>query len=82
LLPHVTDAVWIGKPNFLLRRLCTNSESSQEILKRAHELDRIYSDSEIRRLFENFRGHPQIKWKDSIKKVLGLRMPVQSGLDV
>ncbi|MCE5271555.1 radical SAM protein [bacterium] len=82
LLPYVTDAVWIGKPNFLLRRLCTNAEDSQEVLNRAKEFDSWYSDSEIHRLFMEFKDHPQIKWKDSIKKVLGLSMPHRSGLDI
>jgi hypothetical protein len=30
------------------------------------------SDDMIKSLYEHFKTHPKVKWKDSIKKVVGL----------
>lgn len=82
LIPLVTDAVWIGKPNFLIRRLGTNEETSPEVIERARQLDNWYSDSEIHRIYETFADNPKVKWKESIKKVVGLDLPTRKGMDI
>ena len=82
LIPSVTDAVWIGKPNFLIRRLETNKETDREVYERAHQLESWYTDSEIFRLYRTFEDNPKVKWKESIKKVIGIKVPTQKGLDI
>lgn len=81
LLPFVTDSVWIGKPNFLARRLKTNGETQKKVFDRAAELDKWCSDSEILRLYNNLKKVKKVKWKESIKKVVGLQVAQEAGLD-
>ena len=33
-------------------------------------------------IYNQFKDNPKIKWKDSIKKVVGLEMPAEPGMDV
>lgn len=81
LLPFVTDSVWIGKPNFLARRLKTNGETQKEVFDWAAELDKWFSDSEILRLYDKLKNVKKVKWKESIKKVVGLQVALKAGLD-
>jgi DNA repair photolyase len=81
LLPYVTDSIWLGKPNFLLRRLKMNGETSEEVIKHARKLEKMYTNDEINRLYMEFKSNDKIKWKESIKKVLGLKIAQQAGLD-
>lgn len=81
IIPFITDAVWIGKPNFLLRRLKMNGIADIETYKKAQELTELQSDKWIVDLFRKFRGNPQIKWKESIKKIVNIEIPTIKGLD-
>jgi hypothetical protein len=54
----------------------------REVLAAAEILLRDQRDDKIRELFRRWRGHPSIRWKDSIKKVLGLERPMEKGLDL
>ena len=80
--PYVTDAIWIGKANQLRQRLRINGAADQETMRRAEALIASQSDELILELFERLRGNKLVKWKDSIKKVVGLDMPAQPGLDI
>ena len=81
VLPFVTDAVWIGKANQLRARLKING-ASPEIMIRGEELIAWQNDDSIRDLYLRLKDNPKIKWKESIKKVVGLEVPQQAGLDV
>ena len=81
VLPFVTDAVWIGKANRLRARLSVNG-AGPDILSRGEELVKSQNDTRIRSLFMKYGDHPKIKWKESIKRVVGLDIPIQAGLDV
>ena len=81
VLPFVTDAVWIGKVNQLRARLKING-ADPETLCRGAELIRSQGDDRIRDLYLRFKDNPMIKWKESIKKVVGLEVPQQAGLDI
>ena len=80
-MPFVTDAIWLGKGNFWEDRLRTNG-NSEDVIKRGRELDESFSDEYIMELYEKYRTWPKIKWKESIKKIVGLEIPTESGLDV
>ena len=80
--PWVTDAIWLGKPNQLRQRLKLNTGGDPEAMSRADELIASQSDAWVRDLYREFRHNPQIKWKDSIKKVVGLELPAEAGLDI
>jgi len=80
--PYVTDSIWIGKMNFLLRRLKMNGYDDNETLKKANELLNWQRDSEIIRLYTEYKNHPKVKWKESIKKVVDIEVSQQKGLDI
>ena len=77
----VTDFIWIGKANFLLRRLNMNGISDGETINKANELIQLQSDANIKILYRKLKNNPKIKWKESIKKVLNLEVSTVKGLD-
>lgn len=79
--PFVTDSIWIGKMNFLLRRLKMNGCDDPLTIKKANELLEWQMDNNIIELFEKYKNHPKIKWKESIKKIVDIEISEQKGLD-
>jgi len=82
VLPFTTDAIWLGKANFLLRRLKMNGYHDNETINRANELIKWQSDKNMIELFNRYKGNSQIKWKESIKKIVGLDLATKRGLDI
>ncbi len=82
VLPYVTDCIWIGKANFLLRRLKMNGENDEITLKKAHELLSLQSDEKIYEIYNKLKRVKKIKWKESIKSVVGINIPSEIGMDV
>lgn len=80
--PYVTDSIWLGKANRLRQIIPLNCPGDGTALRRAEELIAIQSDTNIRALYGRYRKDPLIKWKDSIKQVIGLERPSQAGLDL
>jgi DNA repair photolyase len=74
--PHVTDTIWLGKMN--------------HVRKRAHNVDQQHlkqiedgqTDTQIRRIYDEWGNHPRIRWKESIKEIVGLEKATAPGLDV
>lgn len=79
--PYVTDSIWLGKINRLRNILPFNCPHDPEAVRRGETLVALQSDRAIHSLYSRNRNDPLIKWKDSIKKVVGLRRPTVSGLD-
>lgn len=82
IYPFVTDSIWLGKANSLEARLKRNGETDAETSARAEELSDMQSDENIRRLYVRYRNNALIKWKESIKKVVGIKIPTEPGLDI
>jgi DNA repair photolyase len=80
--PYVTDSIWIGKANRLRQIVSLNCPDDKEALKRATALIDAQSDDAIIRIYGQYKDNPVIKWKDSIKKVVGLERPTAKGLDI
>lgn len=81
--PHVTDSIWLGKPNRLLGILTLNGfKEDQETMIRAMQLLESLSDDYIRELHAKYKNDPLIKWKDSIKKVVRIKRQSEAGLDI
>jgi len=78
----VTDSIWIGKMNFLLRRLKMNGINDEATLQRAEELLEKQSNGNILRLYNILKKNKKVKWKESIKKVVGLTISTEKGLDI
>lgn len=82
LLPYVSNAIWIGLPNRLKGTLKLNGANDPETMARAEELMRAQSREWVLQLYDKYRDNPMIKWKDSIKKIVGLDRPIKAGLDI
>ncbi len=80
--PYVTDAIWLGKVNRLRGILPLNCPGEPDPIRRGEELIANQNDTAIRALYKRHKQDPMIKWKDSIKTVVGLKRPTTSGLDV
>ncbi len=78
--PLITDTIWIGKANDLRGRLALNGENDRETIQKADQLIRQQSDENIKQLYSLYKDNPLIRWKDSVKKVLGTNIPVWLGL--
>jgi hypothetical protein len=53
-----------------------------ETLAAADRLMSIQSDNWIKDLYLRYKDVPIIKWKESIKKIVGLEVSTEKGLDV
>ncbi len=82
LLPYVTDAIWIGKPNKLKLHLKMNGITDSESVNMAKKLMADLSDEWILQLYDVYKDNPKIKWKDSIKKIVKIEIPTIRGLDI
>ncbi len=79
--PLITDSIWLGKANYLFRRITTNGDNDALTLKKADELIKLQSDFNIKKLYERYKNDPLIKWKESIKKIVGIELSEEKGLD-
>lgn len=78
LLPLVTDAIWIGKMNRIKR--CVDI-SDEAVEKAAQKVEAGQTDANIKAIYARHRDNPKIKWKGSIKKVVGLERAERPGMD-
>ena len=81
VMPYVTDAIWLGKMNQVKARLTFN-RAPKAVVQAAEVLLQEQSDENIQKLYERFKGNPKIKFKDSIKKIVGIEAPQAIGLDI
>ena len=79
--PFVTDSIWLGKANQLSTRLSLNGEKDPATIQKATQLEQWQSDGNIKQLLSQYKDNPLIKWKDSIKKIVGLEVATEPGLD-
>lgn len=78
LWPWVSHSVWIGKMNRIGQRVQIDCpEIEREVARIRHE----QSDAEILRLYERLSGNKLVRWKESIKEVVGLPPLTQIGQD-
>ncbi len=82
LIPYVTDAIWIGLPNRLNGILKLNGANDFTTLKCAEVLRNTQSKEWVKDLYNTFQSNPKIKWKESIKKIIGIERPTTVGLDI
>jgi DNA repair photolyase len=78
LLPLVTDAIWIGKMNRI--RHCVDI-TDDTVEKAVQEIEAGQTDENIKAIYARHKDNPKIKWKESIKKVVGLKSPERPGME-
>jgi len=79
--PFVTDSIWLGKINRLRQILPFNCPRDPEAIRYGEALAATQSDAKIRALYARHHKDRIIKWKDSIKAVVGVNRPETAGLD-
>jgi DNA repair photolyase len=77
----ITDAIWLGKPNKIVARMVINNPDNPEAKKMAKELEALFTDEFVLDLYRKYKDDPIIKWKDSIKAVVGIERSTVKGLD-
>jgi len=76
LEPFVTDSIWIGKMNKPDKRIkIEENDYIRNYLSRQ-------SDENILEIYNFFKNNKKIKWKESIKKIVGIEVPTEKGLDI
>ena len=40
------------------------------------------NNDNIMKLYHKYKDNPKIKWKESIKKIVGIEIPTEAGLDI
>jgi DNA repair photolyase len=76
LIPYVTDSIWIGKMNMPEKRI--KAKMTPNILSYIENLN----DDNIKIIYNFFKENPKIKWKESIKRVVGIEIPTEPGKDM
>ena len=79
LSPLVTHSIWIGLMNKISDRVVVDS------LETRNEITRIsagQTNDQVRLLYESLNNNPLIRWKESIKNIVGLPNPPMPGLDI
>jgi DNA repair photolyase len=77
LNPYVSHSIWIGKMNRIKQRVVAGTDS-EEIAR----IERGQTDEHVRAVYELLKNEPKVRWKESYKKVLGLPLAGEPGLDV
>jgi DNA repair photolyase len=81
VMDFVTDAIWLGKPNKLMLRAGMNTKDEAQAAVMATALLDKFDDKYIHCLYKHYCDDPIIKWKDSIKQIVGLERSTIKGLD-
>ena len=69
--PYVSDTVWIGKMNRIGQRV-DQSNWSHNDMKFLDRVRRSQTDEAVWNLYNNLKDEPKVRWKDSIKRVIGI----------
>lgn len=79
LQPFVTHSIWLGKMNRITERVGDVPESLQAGVER---IEKGQDDEHIHEIYRQLRHNPLIRWKESIKTVVGLDLAAEPGLDI
>jgi len=75
---YITDSIWIGKMNAIGKRVKVVTQEDREQVQRIIEGQ---TDKQILNLYQSLKNNPKVKWKESIKQVVGLPLATEAGLD-
>ena len=78
LEPFVTNSIWLGKMNDTQSRVRIDSIEDQDALQ--FILDG-QTDEKIWEIYKALKDRPLVKFKESIKEVVGLDLAEEAGLD-
>lgn len=75
LAPRVSQAIWLGKMNKIRERVRGVPSAEVERLSAAQ------ADSEIHLIYDALKHEPKVRWKESVKLVIGLPFETEAGTD-
>lgn len=79
LQPFVTDSLWLGRMNKISERVRGETPAMRAAIEK---IEKEQNDEHIHELYRQLRDRPLIRWKESIKAVVGLELAREPGLDV
>ena len=79
LMPYITDSFWIGEMNHIGRFSKYPGTQFQRALNRIRAGQ---TPSAIRGIYNRYKHNPMIKWKNGVKKIVGLPIATVPGLDI
>lgn len=83
LLPYVTDSIWLGLPKQMRSRVKMNLGEIDSDMDRILKVQEEWMKEEnIIKLYQHFKDNEKIKWKETAKKIIGIELPSDIGLDV
>jgi DNA repair photolyase len=78
LSPLVSDSTWIGLMNYT-GRIAIDSE---EVRREVEKIRAGQTNDKIMAIYERHRDNTMIKWKASIKKIVGIPLAEEPGMDI
>jgi len=75
----VTNSIWIGKMNHIKKNIPIVDDEIGEAVRVIADGQR---DENIFKIYSELKNNPLMRWKESIKKVVGIEPPSEAGLDV
>jgi len=79
LSPYVNHSLWIGTMNHIGRF----DKGSDMVLRQAtNRIRQGQLDTIIRQIYQRHKGNSLVRWKKEIKKVVGIPISKQNGLDI
>lgn len=79
--PYASHSIWLGRANRLVQAVTVNCPGDSQAIAMARELKKTWNDEAVRGLYERYKKDPLIRFKDSIKRVVGLPESAEKGLD-
>lgn len=77
--PFVSHSIWIGLMNKISARVTVECETTRREVAR---IEAGQSDLRIKHIHGQLKNIPLLRWKESIKKVVGLPEATSAGLDI
>jgi hypothetical protein len=78
-MPFITDSFWIGEMNHIGR---FSKYADTQIRDEANRIRAGQTPTALRDIYNRYKDNPMIKWKNGIKKILGLPIATMPGLDI
>ncbi len=78
MLPFVSDSIWIGLMNKIDQRVKIETEEDARIVA---ELKKWQTEEKVLEMYNRWKDTPKIKWKESVKQIVGLPLLEEDGLD-
>lgn len=79
---YVTDAIWLGSGNKMAYRVKSNGCLDEIHMEKLKEHAEFSTEEKAKELYARWGSDSKIKWKETLKKVLGLPLSDKAGADV